>query len=246
MVWGGPDNTATTTWITTMTTSHDPAIYRLLTWLSPSYPVGAFSYSQGLETAIENGLVPDASSLQDWLESSLSGGMLWSDAVLFARAHEAASAAGSSDLLDVVEFAAAFQPGAELRMETMAQGDAFLKVTSQVWPCAGLEKLMRIKRPEIAYPIAVACAAAGHCIGLGLSLEAWLHASAANLVSAAIRLVPLGQTHGQRVLAAIEPAISGTVTAARETPLSELATNNFLAEICSMQHETQTTRLFRS
>ncbi len=229
-----------------MTTSHDPALYRLLTWLSPSYPVGAFSYSQGLETAIAQEFVKDALSLQTWIESSLSGGALWSDAVVFARAHEAARMTGSGSLKEVVEFAAAFQPAAELRMETMAQGDAFLKVTMQAWPCETLEKLMRIGHREIAYPVAVGCAAAGHGIGQSASVDAWLHAAVSNLVSAAIRLVPLGQTKGQQVLAAVEPAIADTVGLAHETSLSDIATNNFVAEICSMQHEIQTTRLFRS
>lgn len=229
-----------------MSTSHDPGLYRLLTWLSPSYPVGAFSYSQGLETAIAKELVRDVSSLQAWIESSLSGGTLWSDAVLFACAHEAAPVVGSGSLSEVVEFAAAFQPSAELRLETMAQGDAFIKVTMQAWPCGALEKLIRIRRREIAYPVAVGCAAAGHNIGLNAALDAWVHAGVSNLVSAAIRLVPLGQTQGQQVLAYVEPAIADVVVLAQETMLCDVATNNFVAEICSMQHETQTTRLFRS
>lgn len=246
MITGRGAITITTMRVTAMTTSHDPGLYRLLTWLSPSYPVGAFSYSQGLETAIVQGLVRDASSLQDWIESSLSGGTLWSDAVVFACAHEAATVAGSGTLHEVAEFAAAFQPAAELRLETMAQGDAFLKVTMQAWPCAALEKLKRTKSQDIAYPVAVGCAAAGHGIGLDAALDAWLHAGVSNLVSAAIRLVPLGQTEGQQVLAAVEPAIADTVVLAQETSLSDIATNNFVAEICSMQHEIQTTRLFRS
>lgn len=232
--------------VTAMTTSHNPGLYRLLTWLSPSYPVGAFSYSQGLETAIGRELVQDTASLQAWIESSLSGGTLWSDAVLFACAHEAAPVAGSGSLSEVVEFAAAFQPSAELRLETMAQGDAFLKVTRQAWPCGALENLMRIRRRDIAYPVAVGCAAAGHGIGLNAALDAWVHASVSNLVSAAIRLVPLGQTQGQEVLASVEPAIAGVVELAQQTLLCDIATKSFVAEICSMQHETQTTRLFRS
>jgi urease accessory protein len=238
--------TTITTPVTAMTTSHDPALYRLLTWLSPSYPVGAFSYSQGLETAVALGLVSDAASLRDWLESSLSGGTLWSDAVVFARAHEAVRFTGICSLDEVVEFAAAFQPSAELRMETMAQGAAFLKVTAQAWPSTTLEKLQHMQDREIAYPVAVGCAACSHGIGRGIALDAWVHAAVSNLVSAAIRLVPLGQTSGQRVLAAIEPAIADAVTLAQQTLLADLAPNNFVAEICSMKHETQTTRLFRS
>ncbi len=232
---------------TAMTTSHhDPGLYRLLTWLSPSYPVGAFSYSQGLETAIARELVHDTASLQAWIECSLSGGTLWSDAVMFACAHEAAPVVGIGSLTQVVEFAAAFQPSAELRLETMAQGDAFLKVTAEAWPCEALEKLMRIRSSEIAYPVAVGCAAAGHNIGLSAALDAWVHAAVSNLVSAAIRLVPLGQTRGQEVLASVEPAIADAVDLAQQALLSDVATNNLVAEICSMQHEIQTTRLFRS
>lgn len=231
---------------TAMATSHNPGLYRLLTWLSPSYPVGAFSYSQGLETAIAQDIVQDTASLRAWIESSLSGGTLWSDAAIFASAHEAAPVVGSASLTEVVEFAAAFQPSAELRLETMAQGDAFLKVTMQAWPCGALEKLMRIKCRDIAYPVAVGCAAAGHGIGLNAALDAWVHAAVSNLVSAAIRLVPLGQTQGQEVLASVEPAVSDVVELAQQTLLCDLATNNLVAEICSMQHETQTTRLFRS
>lgn len=224
----------------------DPGLYRLLTWLSPSYPVGAFSYSQGLETAIARGLVTDAEALLSWIESALSGGTLWSDAVVFARAHEATGAAGSGCLREVVDVAVAFQPTAELRLETMAQGDAFVKVTIEAWPCEALEKLMRIRPREIPYPVAVGCAAAGHRISLNDALHAWVHAGVANLVSAAVRLVPLGQTRGQQVLADVEPAIATAVVRAQETLLRDVATSSFVAEICSMQHESQTTRLFRS
>ena len=229
-----------------MTTSIEPGLYQLLTWLSPSYPVGAFSYSQGLETAVARGLVTDAPSLQAWIESALSGGALWADAAVFARAHDAAGAAGSGGLRVVLEVAAALQPTAELRLETMAQGDAFIKVTTRAWPCEALEKLRRTRRREIPYPVAVGCAAAGHGIALSAALHAWLHAGVANLVSAAGRLVPLGQTEGQQVIASLEPAIAGAAVRAEETSLRDIATNNLVAEICSMQHESQTTRLFRS
>jgi len=229
-----------------MSTEPGSVLYRLLTWLSPAYPVGAFAYSQGIETAVAREAVSDRSSAQDWIEDSLEAGALWSDAVIFARSHDAARARDSRALGTVNDFARAFQPTAELRAETMAQGGAFLCVTVEAWPCPALDLLSRIEDDQIAYPVAVACAAAGHGIALDAALEAWLHAGACNLVSACVRLVPLGQTDGQRILAGLEAAIAGTAQRARRLPLDDMFTSCLMVEVCSMAHETQATRLFRS
>lgn len=234
-----------------MTREASSVLYRLLTWLSPTYPVGAFAYSQGLETAIARSLVTDRASTQDWLTDSLMAGSLWSDAVIFARAHDAARDGDGPILAELNAFALAFQPALELRQETLALGSAFLRTTREAWPCAALELLAdtvgaHSKNAGPAYPLAVASAAAGHGIPAEPALEAWLHAGVSNLISAAIRLVPLGQSDGQRILAALEPAIAETATRAAATPLEALTTNNLMAEICAMTHETQQPRLFRS
>jgi len=229
-----------------MTSLPDAALYRLLTWLSPSFPVGAFSYSQGIEAAVEARLISSERSMAGWLQDSLAGGPLWSDAVIFARAHDAGTANRHMSLLEVASFATAFQPAAELRMETLAQGEAFMTATSQAWPCQALETLRQVAGMRVPYPVAVAVAAAGHGINNRAALHAWLHAAVSNLVSAAIRLVPLGQNQGQRLLAGVEAAIDDTRDAAIRQPLSRLTTNCLMADICSMKHETQHTRLFRS
>ncbi len=232
-----------------MTTESSSALYRLLTWLSPAYPVGAFAYSQGLETAIARGLVTDCAATQDWIEDSLRSGSLWSDAVIFARAHEAARERDGPDnptLAEINLFALAFQPARELREETLALGSAFLRTTQQAWPCDALRLVEEALGSETAYPLAVASAAAGHGIAAEPALEAWLHAGVSNLISAAIRLVPLGQSEGQSLLAGLEPVIAETAARAAETRLDDLTTNNLMAEICAMAHETQHTRLFRS
>lgn len=234
---------------TAMTSETSAALYRLLTWLSPAYPVGAFAYSQGLETAIARRLVTDRASTQDWLIDSLTAGNLWSDAVIFTRAYETAQEAAHSDATTLVEinaFALAFQPALELRQETLALGSAFLRTTREAWPCATLELLTDTIGESLAYPLAVASAAAGHGIPSEPALEAWLHAGVSNLISAAIRLVPLGQSDGQRILAALEPVIAETAARAAATPLGALTTNTLMAEICAMTHETQQPRLFRS
>lgn len=227
-------------------TTDGQALYRLLTWLSPAYPVGAFAYSQGMETAIARGIVTDLASTRDWIEDGLTSGSLWSDAVIFARAQDAAQARDEKALSEINAFALAFQPAKELRLESLALGSAFLRTTQQAWPCDALARIAQTLGTETAYPLAVASAAAGHGITPAPALEAWLHAAVSNQISAALRLVPLGQSEGQTILATLEPIIAETASKAARTRLEDLTTNTIMAEICSMTHETQHTRLFRS
>jgi urease accessory protein len=223
------------------------ALYRLLSWLSPGYPVGAFSYSSGIEWAVEAGDITSAAALQSWLASMLSDGGGFCDAVLFVHAHHAARRGeASAELRAVAELAAAFAPSKERFLETTAQGRAFVEATQAVWPCAALERLLSTWDGPLAYPIAVGVAAAGHGIALEPALAAFLHALAANLVSAGVRLIPLGQTDGLRVLAALEPVLAATAALALTCPLDAVGSATFRADIASMRHETQYTRLFRS
>lgn len=219
-------------------------LYRLMAWLSPSYPVGAFSFSSGLEWAVEAGDVRDAATLEGWIAAMLAEGGGFCDAVFLAHAHAAAAAGDATALRGVAELAAAFAPSRERFLETTLQGRAFLDVTRAAWPCAALD-LLAADAP-VAYPVAVAAAAAGHGIPLADTLTAFLHALAANLVSAGVRLVPLGQTDGQRTLAALETTIADTAARARATPLEAVGGAAFRADLASLRHETQYTRLFRS
>jgi urease accessory protein len=228
------------------TMSTEPAaLYRLMSWLSPAYPVGAFSYSGGLEWAVEAGDVKDAATLADWLGAMITHGSVFCDAVFFVHAHTASR--GSDDALRAVaEVASAFASSKERHLETTAQGRAFMDATVAAWPCDALRRLETIWPKAIAYPVAVGVAAAGHAIPLAPSLGAYLHAVTANLISAGVRLIPLGQTAGQRLLAELEPVIASSVQAAITTPLDEVGSATFRADIASMRHETQYTRLFRS
>jgi urease accessory protein len=222
------------------------ALYRLMSWLSPSYPVGAFSYSSGLEFAVEAGDVKDADTLRAWLAVVIGAGSGFCDAVLFVHAHRAVLAGDDAALKEVAELAAAFAPSKERHLETCAQGAAFVDITGAAWPTPALERLKAAWRGPVAYPVAVATAAAGHAIALAPALQAYLQAGAANLVSAGVRLIPLGQTDGQRVLAALEPVIADTLARALRTGLGEVGSAAFRADMASMRHETQYTRLFRS
>lgn len=222
------------------------ALYRLMAWLSPSYPVGAFSYSSGIEWAVEAGDVTDAATLQRWVEVVVAQGGGFCDAVFFVHAHAAAARADDAALAAIAELAAAFAPTRERHLETTAQGRAFVEATRAAWPCEALDRFCAIGDGPIAYPVAVAVAAAGHGIPCGPALAAYLHAVTANLISAGVRLVPLGQTDGQRLLAALEPVIGATAARAAVTSLEDVGGAALRADLASAKHETQYTRLFRS
>jgi urease accessory protein len=222
------------------------ARYRLQAWLSPSYPVGAFSFSGGLEWAVEAGDVTDAAALRRWIAVILTDGGGFCDAVFFVHAHRAVGRSDDTALAAVAELAVAIAPSKERHLETTAQGGAFLAATRAAWPCAALDRLVAAWPGPCAYPVAVGAAAAGHAIAVAPALAAFLHASAANLISAGVRLIPLGQTDGQRVLAALEPVIAATAARALATPLEDVGSAAFRADLASLRHETQYTRLFRS
>lgn len=220
-------------------------LMRLMSWLSPSFPVGSFSYSHGIEQAVDAGKVGKLDDLVGWVSSILSHGSAWIDAVLFLDAHRAVSAGAPDRLEDVAILAESWRGTAETARESSAQGLAFLSAVEAAWPELGLAAW----RPHLAnpsYAVAVATAAALAGIGEKAALTAYLHAVAANLVSAAVRLVPLGQTDGQRALAALAVVIPRVVEKAGITPLAELGSAVPMVDWTSMIHETQYTRLFRS
>ena len=222
------------------------ALYRLMAWLSPSYPVGAFSYSGGLEWAVEAGDVADAESLRRWLAVMIQQGGGFCDAVFLTHAHRAATAGDEKSLHAVAELAAAFAPSKERHLETTAQGNAFMVATRAAWPCAALDRLAAIWDGPMAYPVAVGVAAAGHGMPVAQTVAGYVQALAANLVSAGVRLIPVGQTDGQRVLAQLEQVVAATAERAVGTPLDHVGGAAFRADLATMRHETQYTRLFRS
>ena len=223
----------------------EPTLARLMTWLSPAFPVGGFSYSHGLEWLIETSKIKDAATLGAWIEDVLVHGAGRSDAILLAEAWRAV-AAGDVRLLDAVtELAAAFAPSAERRLETLGQGTAFLLAVRAVWPHPALDPLSRTGA-EVAYPVAVGACAAAHGLPLDATAQAFTQAFVANLVSAGVRLIPLGQTDGLRVIARLEPLIPRVVAGALTVGVDDIGSIAVMADIASMRHETQYTRLFRS
>jgi urease accessory protein len=207
------------------------AVQILATWVSPAYPVGAYSYSHGLEWAVEAGLVTDGAALAEWTADLLRHGAGRSDAILLAAAWRA------EDATPIAELAEALAPSSERHLETMAQGRAFALTTSAVWGLA---------LPPLPYPVAVGQAA--RCLGLPLDLLAplFVQAFAASIVSAGVRLIPLGQTEGQKITAALLPLAASVAGEAQTAPLETIGGLAIRADLASMLHETQYTRLYRS
>ena len=228
--------------ITMPMTSHADtgALLKLTNWLSPSYPVGAFSYSHGLEQAVAENAVQDAASAKNWLEDILRHGAGRTDAIFLAHAWRAAVERDRSGLDDVAELASAFFPCAERRLEAIAQGEAFLGVTADVWPASG------VAQAPMPHAVAVGAYAGAHGAALETALALYLQSFLANLVFAAIRLVPLGQTEGQHIVAALHPAILQVAADAMTAELDDIGGCTMLADLAAMDHETLETRLFRT
>lgn len=221
-----------------MTSRTSASLQRLLTWLSPAFPVGAFAWSAGLETAIADRNVGDATTLKDWLAGTLAHGGLRTDAIMLAHAHRAGDAAA---LAALAELYLALTPAAERRSETLVTGEAFV-LAARAW---SLQAIAPLPDP-CPYPIAVGSLAAASGIPLPDALLAFLTATVQSQVSVAVRLVPLGQAAGLDVLAALEPAIAVAADFATVATLDDLGTIAYAADIAQMRHETLEPRIFRS
>lgn len=222
------------------------ALYRLMTWLSPAFPVGGFSYSSGIEWAVEAGDIVDTATLADWLDAMLGDGSGFCDATFLVHAYRAAGADEKAALNDIAELAAAFVPSRERQLETSSQGRAFIDIARAAWDADGLDAMVAACRTPMVYPVAVGVVAAQHGVPLAPTLHAFLHALVSNWISAASRLVPLGQTDSQRVLVRLEAAVAATANRALNATLDDLGSATFRADLASLRHETQYTRLFRS
>ena len=227
--------TTTTTMTITTTTDRRPLL-NLLAWLSPAFPVGGFAYSHGLEWAVEIGDVRDGPSLREWLADILLHGSARSDVILLRVAHRACD--NADELVAIAEIGMASVAARERREETLNQGRAFVLAVA-AW--GGLEV-----SGEFSYPVAVGAACGRRGVSEDDIALAYLQAFSANLISAAVRLVPLGQSVGLRVLADLESVILAVSDETRSATLDDLGGCAFRSDLAAMRHETQYTRLFRS
>ncbi|HEX4617982.1 MAG TPA: urease accessory protein UreF [Stellaceae bacterium] len=224
-------------------------LYRLLAWLSPGFPVGSFAFSHGLEAAAASGAVRDRYSLQLWISAIVASGGGRIDADVFSDAYRASSSGDIGALTGANRRGVAFRATAETRLETTAQGEAFLATCRAAWPSPVLDcwaQRISERGEAVCYAAAVGAATAQAGIALDCALLGYLQALASNLVSAGLRLGIIGQTDGQRIVATLEPVISAAVAGALTRDPDGFGSATFAVELASMDHETQYTRLFRS
>lgn len=234
--------TTTTTTATTIIMTEELssiALLRLMAWLSPAFPVGSFSYSHGIERAVQDRLIADREDLSGWLETLVEVGSGWNDAVLFAESWRRGRDGG--DLQETAALAEALAGSQERHMETMLQGTAFLQAAS-AWSSRALERLPA----DCPYCVAVGAVAGSSGIGLSEALSAFLQAFFSNLLQAAIRLGIVGQVDAVALLAGFEPLALATASRAAASSLDDLGGAAVMSDIMAMQHETQYSRLFRS
>jgi len=221
------------------------AFLRLQSWLSPSFPNGAYSYSHGLEWAAEAGLIHDRPSLVDWLEADLRYGSGRNEAIFFSEAYRCAVEDDQAGLTRVAELAATFRGTSEFALESSQQAAACLTILRQVWPHHILDMFSEMScQPVLA--VVLGARSAGEPIPVHMALPAFLHGYVANLVIAGVRLIPLGQTDGQLAVSALEDAVLSTSAHGNRATLDDLGSAGFMVELASIAHETQYTRLFRS
>ena len=227
-------------------------LYRLLAWLSPSFPTGAFSYSHGLEAAVADGRVHDRATLQRWIAAIVSHGSGRTDADILRDAYCAAAADDAEGIAAANRRGVAYRPTAELALESGQQGEAFANTVHAAWTVAPHPEPLPAggerggPTPATSLAAAFGVAAARAAIPLEDALLGYLHALASNLVSAGLRLAVIGQTNGQRILAALEPTVTNATEAALTRDPADFGSATFALDVASMAHETQYSRLFRS
>jgi urease accessory protein len=225
------------------------AFLRLQSWLSPAFPTGSYSYSHGLEWAVEAGYIKDRKSLVDWLEADLCYGSVRNEAIFFSEAWHSARDDDRGKLFEIAELAAAYRGTSEFALESSQQASACRATLGQVWPNRLLDSLSQ-SLSERGIPLVLAVVLgvrlAREGIPVSLALPAFLQTYIANLVTAGVRLIPLGQTDGQLAIAALEEAVLAASAQARNATIDDLGSSAFMVDLASMAHETQYTRLFRS
>jgi urease accessory protein len=210
----------------------DTALLSLVQWLSPAFPVGSYAYSHGLEWAISAGDITSAEDLQRWIGTVLTEGAGRTDAILLAQALRP-----EADLAALSALAQALAASRERLVETLDQGRALGQT---------IAALTGQPLPEMPYPVALGAAARGLGLPAEPVLSLYLHAFASALVQAAVRFVPLGQTEGQAVLAALHPVILQVAAEAVHAGIDQIGSGAFRSDLAAMRHETMDVRIFRT
>jgi urease accessory protein len=224
-------------------------LLRLQSWLSPIFPIGTYSYSHGIEWAVDAGHVHDRNSLVEWLDADLRYGSGRNEAILLRAAWRHTAGPSRTKLLRVAELASALRGTSELALESSQQGAACLATLREVWPDRALDWLAQAlceHKLQPALSVVLGIRAARQGIAAWSALVVFLNSYVANLVTAGVRLIPLGQTDGQLAIAAVEHTLLALAAEAEAGTIDDLGSAALMVDFASMWHETQYTRLFRS
>ena len=202
----------------------------LQSWFSPAFPIGAFSYSHGLETAIQQGRVADNASLAAWIDCLLRYGGGWNDALFIKLVYEEGSAINTLCL--------ALSSSSEREQETTELGRSFVRTLNASY---GFEL------PDgLAYPVAVGLAARQEGISLALVIQSYLQAFASNLISVGVRVIPIGQQAGQACLVQLYPVIERMTKKVLNSNEDALGSAAFTSDLIAMMHENNSPRIYRT
>lgn len=225
----------------TLTDSHLLSILQLA---SPALPVGAYSYSEGLEMLIENGTITNSQNLKQWLEAELRYGAMRLDAAVMVRVWQAAKVGDVETLRRWNLWLSAARETEELRASAWQMGRSLMQLLGKLQP--EILPLADAVGIPCNYAIAFGIASAHWNINIQAALLAYLHSWATNLITAGIKLIPLGQTAGQELLLELQGLFSAATVEILALADDDLGCCSWGLSLASMQHETQYTRLFRS
>ena len=223
------------------------ATFALLQLVSPALPVGAFSYSEGLEVLVQQGRLTDAAAVQAWLEAELRSGLVRTEAAALQpllqalqRWHGEAAVEAEAQVRELDGWLLAQRDAVEVRRQQAQMGRSLLQLLADLgWPLpAGVV--------DLSWPVAWCWA--GHCLGLEpLALrEGYLYSWVANQLSAAVRLVPLGPTEGQRLQLVLAPLLAHQALVLQDQDPRQVWNAGFGAALAQLQHAELYSRLFRS
>ncbi len=228
----------------TTITLTDTQILTLLQLTSPALPVGAYSYSEGLEMLVERGIITSLESLQNWLESELHYGAIRLEAAVMIRAYESVKAEDLQLLSYWNQWLSAARETEELRNSSWQMGRSLIQLLEKIQP--HIKSITDNIANPCNYAIAFGIAIAHYQINIQAGLLGYLHSWVSNLITASIKLIPLGQTAGQQLLLSLQPLLNHARAEILNLADDDLSCCSWGLSLASMQHETQYTRLFRS
>ncbi|MDZ8053943.1 MAG: urease accessory protein UreF [Aulosira sp. ZfuVER01] len=222
----------------------DSCFLSILQLTSPALPVGAYSYSEGLETLVEQGVIANQQNLQEWLNSQLRYGAIRVEAAVMLRAYKSVKIGDLEALIHWNRWLSAARETEELRNSSWQMGRSLIQLLGKLQPQI-LPITSSVGNP-CNYAIAFGIAAAHWQVDVKAGLLGYLHSWASNLITAGVKLIPLGQTAGQQLLLDLQELLSTTAVEILALEDDELSCCTWGLSLASMQHETLYTRLFRS